>query len=146
MVRHNQQEIKFDFSENSQRIQWAAFYSDCEHEVLPVTSGYRVTLTYNLYLTQTDPIKSIQSSSFPLYEDFSKALRSKNFLPTGSPSFWVSHDRWCPWNVLFPRLRSCQHYRESATSGDYERVGCSRLDHLRNIQSSCCCSSCLSTR
>jgi hypothetical protein len=29
-------------------MQWAAFYSDSEHEVLPVTDGYRITLTYNL--------------------------------------------------------------------------------------------------
>jgi hypothetical protein len=29
-------------------LQWAAFYSDSEHEVLPVTDGYRITLTYNL--------------------------------------------------------------------------------------------------
>src|SRR5256885_5060170 len=27
-----------------------AFYADCRHEVRPVTSGYRVTLTYNLLL------------------------------------------------------------------------------------------------
>ena len=30
-------------------ISWAAFYSDCEHEVLEVTEGHRLTLTYNLY-------------------------------------------------------------------------------------------------
>jgi hypothetical protein len=30
-------------------VRWTAFYSDCLHEVEPVTSGYRVTLTYNLY-------------------------------------------------------------------------------------------------
>src|SRR5215472_2977237 len=28
----------------------AAFYADCRHEVLRVTSGYRITLTYNLLL------------------------------------------------------------------------------------------------
>jgi Rps23 Pro-64 3,4-dihydroxylase Tpa1-like proline 4-hydroxylase len=28
-----------------------AFYADCRHEVLPVKSGYRITLTYNLLLT-----------------------------------------------------------------------------------------------
>ncbi|KIY63509.1 hypothetical protein CYLTODRAFT_359861 [Cylindrobasidium torrendii FP15055 ss-10] len=30
-------------------IAWVAFYSNVTHEVLPVTSGARVTLTYNLY-------------------------------------------------------------------------------------------------
>ncbi|MGW4243480.1 2OG-Fe(II) oxygenase [Nocardia sp. NPDC004722] len=27
---------------------FVAFYADCEHEVLPVTEGYRISLTYNL--------------------------------------------------------------------------------------------------
>ncbi len=30
------------------QIQFAAFYADCEHEVRPVRSGYRVCLVYNL--------------------------------------------------------------------------------------------------
>ncbi|MGV9415206.1 2OG-Fe(II) oxygenase [Nocardia sp. NPDC003693] len=34
-----------------------AFYADCDHEVLPVTSGYRIALTYNLIARDgTDPI------------------------------------------------------------------------------------------
>ncbi|KAF9053854.1 hypothetical protein BDZ89DRAFT_1004937 [Hymenopellis radicata] len=34
-------------------IAYVAFYSDTEHEVLPVTSGSRVTLTYNLFFEDT---------------------------------------------------------------------------------------------
>jgi hypothetical protein len=30
-------------------IAYAVFFSDADHEVLPVTSGYRVTVTYNLH-------------------------------------------------------------------------------------------------
>jgi hypothetical protein len=33
------------------------FYSDVEHEVSVVTSGYRVTLTYNLYLVDYPLVK-----------------------------------------------------------------------------------------
>jgi hypothetical protein len=29
-------------------VSFAAFYADCVHEVRPVTSGYRLTLIYNL--------------------------------------------------------------------------------------------------
>jgi hypothetical protein len=32
-------------------LSFVAFYADCRHEVRPVTSGYRVVLTYNLLLT-----------------------------------------------------------------------------------------------
>ncbi|WP_280402158.1 2OG-Fe(II) oxygenase [Nocardia carnea] len=31
-----------------EELSFVAFYSDCEHEVLPVTEGFRITLTYNL--------------------------------------------------------------------------------------------------
>ncbi|KIM74761.1 hypothetical protein PILCRDRAFT_14199 [Piloderma croceum F 1598] len=33
-------------------ITFAAFYSDIEHEVTPVTSGHHVMLTYNLYFLE----------------------------------------------------------------------------------------------
>lgn len=33
------------------RVGLVAFYADCRHEVLPVTSGHRVALTYNLLLS-----------------------------------------------------------------------------------------------
>jgi predicted 2-oxoglutarate/Fe(II)-dependent dioxygenase YbiX len=31
-------------------VSLVAFYADCQHEVLKVKSGYRITLTYNLML------------------------------------------------------------------------------------------------
>ena len=44
---------KFDWSstvENPKKtVSWAVLFSDVEHEVLPVTEGHRITLTYNLY-------------------------------------------------------------------------------------------------
>lgn len=52
-VRHQNQEILHDWSQSPSSppaIQWAAFYSDVKHEVLPVISGHRLTLTYNLFL------------------------------------------------------------------------------------------------
>ncbi len=33
-------------------IEYAAFYADCQHEVKPLLSGYRLCLTYNLVLAQ----------------------------------------------------------------------------------------------
>ncbi len=37
-------------------LKWAAFFSDCVHEVQPVTSGYRVTVTYAI-MAGTQPVK-----------------------------------------------------------------------------------------
>ena len=44
VTRHQGRQVTFDWS-SSTATQWAAFYSDVEHEVLPVTSGHRITLT-----------------------------------------------------------------------------------------------------
>lgn len=40
--------VDFSTAADSYKIQFAAFYADCEHEIRPVTSGHRVTLVYNL--------------------------------------------------------------------------------------------------
>lgn len=72
------------------RIHWAAFYSNCEHELLEVRSGHRLTLTYNLYQT-TKPIGrmayhaasplDVTQSSF--YKDLSAALGNSEFFENG---------------------------------------------------------------
>ncbi|KAK0451209.1 uncharacterized protein EV420DRAFT_1561489 [Desarmillaria tabescens] len=72
-------------------ISYVAFYSDTEHEVLPVTSGVRVTLTYNLYLEDkkpTAPTLVVEASSNPTPVDVLKPalqtlLADKNFLSEG---------------------------------------------------------------
>ncbi|KZT01145.1 uncharacterized protein LAESUDRAFT_492397 [Laetiporus sulphureus 93-53] len=37
------------YADGQPRLAYLAYFSDVEHEVMPVESGYRVTLTYNLY-------------------------------------------------------------------------------------------------
>jgi hypothetical protein len=59
VIRHRGQEWTFDSSAalsaaGPSSIACAAFFSDVEHEVLLVTSGHRVTLTYNLYFDDED--------------------------------------------------------------------------------------------
>ncbi|RPD54613.1 hypothetical protein L226DRAFT_493426 [Lentinus tigrinus ALCF2SS1-7] len=57
LLRHDGNEWTFDAAKllsaaahyDLKRIAYIAFFSDVEHEVLPVTSGHRVTITYNLY-------------------------------------------------------------------------------------------------
>lgn len=50
-VRHGDRETVFDLAaEEPSELSFAAFYSDCPHEVRPVTEGHRVSLVYNLSL------------------------------------------------------------------------------------------------
>ncbi|KAK1671766.1 hypothetical protein BDP55DRAFT_752394 [Colletotrichum godetiae] len=85
-VRHLENTHTFDWATNSDEslIQWAAFYSDCEHEVFEVKSGHRITLTYNLYATAGNGDLGGQSYAFsptslPLYNKILAMLTSDKF-------------------------------------------------------------------
>jgi hypothetical protein len=70
-------------------IRWVAFYSDCEHEVLPVTTGHRVTLTYQLYVSEhvgglVQPQLQIpDSKSYSMYRCIKDMLASPTFIKNG---------------------------------------------------------------
>lgn len=97
VIRHGAKEWEFDSgtllrSSNEPSLAYAAFYGDVEHEVTPVQSGYRVTLTYNLYFADADSTVNdssvARSISGHIYEQefrevFRKLLDDPTFLPAG---------------------------------------------------------------
>ena len=50
-IQHSGRSVVYSWGEGAAagEVQWAAFFSDCVHEVLPVTAGHRVTLAYDLF-------------------------------------------------------------------------------------------------
>ena len=51
VIRHGGRETVVDMrTDEPSELAWAAFYTDCEHETLPVEEGHRVCLVYNLVL------------------------------------------------------------------------------------------------
>ena len=72
---------------------WAAFFSDLEHEVLLVTSGYRVTLTYNLYYSAPSiPTQLFDVTTIGLYQELSSALQTPHFMRDGGTlGFFCQH-------------------------------------------------------
>lgn len=52
IVRHDGQTKTIDFGGKDAefKARYAAFYADCQHEITPVTAGYRICLVYNLAL------------------------------------------------------------------------------------------------
>ena len=82
--------VEFDWSSRSgSNIQWAAFYTDCDHQVEGITEGYRVTLIYRLYITRpfgssipdSNPI--IDPQSLPLYKYFHDLIAQPGFFKHG---------------------------------------------------------------
>ena len=52
VIRHHGREARLDLRcADVSEVAWAAFYADCEHEVLPIDSGCRLVLVYNLRRT-----------------------------------------------------------------------------------------------
>jgi len=103
VLRHKGHEWKFDAndlasSRSSPSLAYIAFYSDIEHEVLKVTSGHRVTVTYSLHLV--DPaLRPGALTVAPNLKDISNLqttlrglLESPEFLPYGGMlGFGITH-------------------------------------------------------
>jgi hypothetical protein len=105
LLRHRGKEWTFDSgqalaSNREPSIGYAAFFSDIEHEVAPVISGYRITLTYNLYFDDDGPVSANDThlthpqpeneGAFP--EVFKGLLEDPEFLPDGGTlAFGLRH-------------------------------------------------------
>ncbi|OAR00047.1 hypothetical protein LLEC1_05211 [Akanthomyces lecanii] len=101
-VRHKGEETTFDWSMlanqgKTPHIEWAAFYSDCEHEVMEVSGGNRLTLTYNLFAVRgvghlTGNSLAIDPTRLPLYHAIEKMISHDPFSGQGGTlDFWCSH-------------------------------------------------------
>ncbi|KAK9830460.1 hypothetical protein WJX72_011886 [[Myrmecia] bisecta] len=90
-ITQNGVSVKYDCGGKaaSNAVQWMAFYSDCEHEVEEVTSGYRITLTYNLYADSapeaqgSQPVTKLDTAAPALHTCLTEALQNPSFMPGG---------------------------------------------------------------
>ncbi len=57
IIRHRGEEARVDLHRDEpSEAAFAAFYADCLHEVLPIASGYRLALIYNLIRVDEGPL------------------------------------------------------------------------------------------
>lgn len=86
VLRHEGRDIVFDWSGEKGRnaIQWAAFYSDCEHEVLEVTAGHRLTLTYNLYATCRANAADVDPKGMEVHKMLTELIKEPGFCKSGT--------------------------------------------------------------
>ncbi|KAI0747529.1 hypothetical protein C8Q74DRAFT_1212525 [Fomes fomentarius] len=85
---------------NQPSIAYVAFFSDVEHEVLPVLSGHRITITYNLYWATSSQAETsatsiphpISTTEGNLRETMRELLNDPTFFPDGGHlMFGLSH-------------------------------------------------------
>lgn len=88
-IVHRGEEITHDWGKaDPSTIEWVAFYSDCEHEVFEVTKGHRITLTYNLYVSEQlgGALRSFSSADptrYPVYEKAKAQFEDASFMKEG---------------------------------------------------------------
>ena len=80
VFRQSGQEFIFDAATELKRssttaVAFTAFFSDVDHEVTEVRSGYRVTITWNLYFSKTSTPKDT-SFSTPFESSMKEALQN----------------------------------------------------------------------
>ncbi|KDQ51577.1 hypothetical protein JAAARDRAFT_139962 [Jaapia argillacea MUCL 33604] len=113
ILRHDSKEWSYDSAKELSNttepsIGYVAFYSDVEHEVAPVQSGYRVTITYNLYFANESPITALPACENGLLTAFEKLLLDETFLPAGgSLGFGLRHQYPLPKNGTLSHLSDC---------------------------------------
>ncbi|KAL8979789.1 MAG: hypothetical protein Q9177_006046 [Variospora cf. flavescens] len=97
-VKHRGQSTDFNWANASggRVIQWAAFYGDCEHEVMEVKAGHRVTLTYNLYYSWVGDVdRGVHvPHQLPLYSLARDILQEPTFLPNGGLVGFFCHHQY----------------------------------------------------
>ncbi|EJD46042.1 hypothetical protein AURDEDRAFT_113761 [Auricularia subglabra TFB-10046 SS5] len=121
VLRHDGNEVKHDASSapysSQDQVSWVAFYSDVEHEVLPVTSGHRVTITYNLYFASdaaTPPVKSE-----PLLQALKGLLADETFMPNGGRlGFGLKHQYPVPAEASRRAAHILQDVAKCLKAGD----------------------------
>ena len=124
-------------------ITYVSCYSNVKHEVTAITSGYHVTLTYNLIFStgptnnSTPAIPTLSTTEITFKRALSVLLSNKTFMEQGGfLGFGLQHE--CPLN---PRLALAilsissrevtQSYRECVASSAYQPISGSSTKIVR---------------
>ncbi len=122
VLRHGGNETTFDSGAvlrdaKEPSIAYVAFLCDVEHEVLPVTAGYRISITYNLYFRDVPsqlrapekPYRTLPPTANTFLDALQLLLADPTFLPKGGVlGFDLSHE--------YPVPREYNDFTSSATS------------------------------
>ncbi len=116
------QTVDFAPAASSYKIPFAAFYADCEHEVKPATSGYRLCLVYNL--VQTGGGQKISSPQFSRQaKQMAGLLRSLEADFEGRPQAILLGHQYTPANFSIGQLKLHDRPRAEALMTAAQQAG-----------------------
>jgi hypothetical protein len=130
VVRHAGREATLDLSGGDvSELEFAAFYADCEHEVLPVTHGNRVCLVYNLLQQRTPKGEAQVPLVAPMYETEAAGaaeLLGKAFADSNAPTkiAWLLEHQYSPAGLSFAALKNADRARAKVLCDAAARADC----------------------
>ncbi len=96
--------IRFAEDTANYKIPYTAFYADCDHELKPVSAGYRICLVYNLI--QLKAGEKMQAASLQAHVDKLVAiLKEENNLQSTAPSIVLLGHQYTPENFSVDALK-----------------------------------------
>ena len=125
---------------SKQELTFVAFYADCRHEVTPVRSGHRVTLTFNLLSSSQTPAQAagpITELTDCLTEHFTTPATARyggrDLGPPNRLVYLLDHEytqRSLHWN----RLKNADAGRAALLRAVAERAGCEAVLALAEVK------------
>jgi predicted 2-oxoglutarate/Fe(II)-dependent dioxygenase YbiX len=108
VIRFDHKEKIIDFSSPSSnyKIPYVAFFADCDHEIKPITSGYRVALVYNL-LQYSGSQQLSQSKNSTKVDQIASILKSMSNSIANKPKAVLLEHQYTPANFS---LNSLKHH------------------------------------
>jgi hypothetical protein len=103
-------------------VRWFAFYADCTHEVLPVTEGWRIALTFDLVLPREAALPQT-----PVHPPLLAALRAQ-FQPEGeapctTPWVLLLDHQYTEHGLRWPLLKGDDRPRVAALRAAAQALG-----------------------
>ena len=108
IIRHQDRETAVDMrSEDPSELVYAAFYSDCEHEILPVTEGHRACLVFNLVLTPGGKATASAPDHGHLVERIAREIRFRLAAPDAPEKLvWLLEHDYSVAGLSFETLKN----------------------------------------
>ncbi|MGB0432314.1 MAG: 2OG-Fe(II) oxygenase, partial [Bacteroidia bacterium] len=112
LIRFEGEEVIADFTDDADKfgLNCAAFYADCDHEVKPLKSGYRICLVYNL--VQKKSSAKIELHSVNHHANQLAHIFTKN--PIVKPYIVLLGHQYTPANFSYNKLKLNDRYKADA--------------------------------
>ncbi|MFE9924668.1 2OG-Fe(II) oxygenase [Streptomyces sp. NPDC005774] len=130
------------YQASKERLTFVAFYADCRHEVKPVKSGYRVTLTFNLLAEAEDEDASgdvgpVADLAVCLTEHFAEPALPRwggRELPPPNRLVYLLDHEYTQRGLSWSRLKGADAERAALLRAAAARAGCEAMLALAEVK------------